>query len=207
MDTHPEKHLITLISESHPCIAIVGMNGIGKSHLGKGIASKLGMKRIDTDIEFRKLHGDEHACIDAHGWDFFRYKEAEIVCRSLKPDHVVVLGGGAIESDAVRATLREHAIVVWMQGEHNRTRKNLKISKRTRPELKGKITRDNVKSLLAKRNPLYEEVADVVLYPHTRYKDHVQAVIGLLNRFIMNADQESRTIADTNSLKHHPLEL
>lgn len=169
---------------SQVCIAIVGMNGIGKSNFGKRLASRLGMKRIDTDLEFRKTHGTEQQYIDTHGWDAFRNAEAEIVCRSLLPGHVVILGGGAVESPAVRAALKEHAKVLWIQAGHKRTHKNLKAANLERPEFKDGMTHAAVKTLLQTRNPHYQEVADVSLPPHVRYRDQVETAAGLLQRFI-----------------------
>lgn len=165
------------------CIAIVGMNGIGKSNLGKRIAAKLQKKRIDTDIVFRKKYGKEPAYIQAHGWEAFRKKEEEIVCASLLPDHIVILGGGAVESPAVRAALKEKAIVLWIQAEHKKVHKHLNEAKVTRPEFQGDITEEAVGELLDARNPLYEEVADIRLFPSIAFRDQVRVAIDLLRKY------------------------
>jgi shikimate kinase len=164
------------------CIAIVGMNGIGKSNFGKRLASKLQKKRIDTDIVFRKKFGKEHVYIQTHGWEAFRKKEEEIVCSSLLPNHIVILGGGAVESPIVRAALKEKAIVLWIQAEHAKVHKHLNAAKVPRPEFKDGVTEEAVGSLLETRNPLYEEVANLKLYPHVAFRDQVRITIDLLTK-------------------------
>jgi len=166
------------------CIAVIGMNGVGKSHFGKNLASKLRMKRIDTDTEFRKIYGKEQEYIDAHGCEAFRKMEEEIVCRSLLPNHIVVLSGGAIESAVIRAALQKRAIVLWIQAGHKRTHKNLKRANVERPEFKHGVSTGAVKTLLNLRNPLYEETADIALLPHIRFAEQVSVAIRLLRGFI-----------------------
>lgn len=166
------------------CIAVVGMNGVGKSSFGKSLASQLGMKRIDTDTEFRKLHGKEQEYIDVHGWSSFRKAEENIVDKSLLPNHVVVLGGGAVESLAIRSSLKEKAIVIWIQAGKKRVHRQLKEANVTRPEFSKGITKATVQHLLDRRTPLYQEIAAVVLSPHLRFNQRVPTAVGLLKKFV-----------------------
>lgn len=175
--------------EQHPaytdsCIAIVGMNGVGKSQFGKTLASKLKMKRIDTDTEFRKLHGKEETFIEQHGWDAFRKAEEQIILRSILPNHVVILGGGGVETPAVRSALKDKALVLWMQAGHKRVQKHLKHAKLARPEFKAGITAESVKQILQKRNPLYEDIATITLPGHLRFSERVPKAIELLEKAV-----------------------
>jgi shikimate kinase len=165
------------------CIAIVGMNGVGKSSFGRGLASALRLPRIDTDAAFRLKHGIQQAYIDVHGWEAFRKAEEDIVIRSLLPGHVVVLGGGAIESERIRSALAEKAVVLWIQGGRKGVHKNLRKAKVTRPEFADALTHASVKTMLDQRNPLYEDVADVALYPHLHFRDRVPMAVDLLRQF------------------------
>jgi len=156
------------------------MNGVGKSNLGRALASKLDRKCVDIDKEFTKTHGDIHAFIAAHGWESFRRAEQEIIPLWLKPQYVTVLGGGAIESSEVRRLLKEQALVLWMQGGHKQVRRNLTRAKVARPEFKEKNLASTVKELLQARTPFYAEVADIVLPPHVRFSQQVPVVLRLL---------------------------
>jgi|GEM_PF-2032061 len=172
--------MIAEFSSLQRCIAIVGMNGVGKSNFGKSLASKLHRTCIDIDKEFTKAHGDIHAFIATYGWEAFRLAEQEIIPARLKPQYVTVLGGGAIESVEVRRMLKEHALVLWMQGGHKQVRRNLTRAKVARPEFKEKNLSSAVKELLQARTPFYAEVADIVLPPNVRYSQQVSTVLRLL---------------------------
>lgn len=147
------------------CIAIVGMNGSGKSVFGKRLASKLGMKRIDTDHVFDQKHGDHHQFIEKNGWESYRAEEEKIVLDALTPGHVVILSGGAIESPAVRAALKEHATVIWLQAGPKRIHKHLQRAKVARPEFAEGLHRGKVDELTQARDPHYEDVANIAIAP------------------------------------------
>ncbi len=173
------------------CIAIVGMNGIGKSRFGKRLATALGLEFVDTDLAFRERHGEEQPFIDAHGWPAFRLAEEEIVVPSLSPGRVVALGGGAVESPTVRESLKGKALVLWIQAGRKRAHRNLRRARLARPEFADGLTSRAVQDLLARRTPLYEEVADIVLYPHLRYEEQLPMTITLLRRHFSRARASS----------------
>ena len=143
------------------CIAVVGMNGAGKTVFGKRLASKLGWKRTDTDRVFEEQSGDHHAFIERHGWEEFRQKEEQIVLDALQPGYVVTLSGGAIESPAVRAALKDRAVVLWLQADAQRIKRHLDRARVERPEFKDGIDHAAVETMLTARNPHYEAVADI----------------------------------------------
>jgi len=167
---------------SRRCIAVVGMNASGKSRFGRKLAEALGMPLIDTDDAFEHLHGNIHVFIDRHGWDAFRSVEEEVVEASLLPGHVVVLGGGAVESPVVRKALKQRARVLWIQAGHKRIQRNLEAARVRRPEFKHGHHRGAVKSLAEARHPLYAEVADIALYPHLRFSEQVPMALKLLGK-------------------------
>ncbi|MDD4319279.1 MAG: shikimate kinase [Candidatus Peribacteraceae bacterium] len=156
------------------------MNGVGKSNFGRSLASKLQMKRIDTDVEFRKRHGKEEGYIRLHGWAAFRKMEEEIVFRSLLPGHVVILGGGSVESPDVRKALREKATVLWLQAGRKRVQKHLKAAKVQRPEFAKGLMSATVKVLLQERTPLYGEVAHFAIQPRVRFSEQIPVALGFL---------------------------
>ena len=147
------------------CIAIVGMNGAGKTVFGKRLSAKLGWKSVDTDRVFEKKHGDPHTFIAARGWEEYRREEERIVLEIFLPGFIVILSGGAIESAAVRKALDEQAVVIWLQADARRIKRHLQRAKVTRPEFAGGIGHDEVEDMLNARNPHYEAVADIVIPP------------------------------------------
>jgi shikimate kinase len=187
--TFPFEGMIFLMAPAEPappsidrCVAVIGMNGVGKSHFGRSLAQKLGRTCIDIDREFEKTHGDIHRFIEQHGWEVFRVAEQELVPRWLEPAYVVVLGGGTIESPEVRRWLKERAVVIWIQAGRKHVQRNLRVAKVERPEFKGRDMPAAVKELLRSRTPLYRDAADIALFPHVRYSQQVAMAMVLLRK-------------------------
>jgi shikimate kinase len=97
-------------------IALTGFMGAGKSTVGRILAARLRWPFLDIDSLITAEHGRTVAQIFAdHGEEHFRRLEAEAIARLLDPlqqdpphnyeQAVVALGGGAIETDAVRELL------------------------------------------------------------------------------------------------------
>jgi shikimate kinase len=92
-------------------IVLTGFMGAGKSTVGRMLAARLRWPFLDIDSLITAEHGRTVAQIFAdHGEKHFRRLEAEAIARVLDPAHdyeqaVIALGGGAIETDAVRRLL------------------------------------------------------------------------------------------------------
>lgn len=92
-------------------IVLTGFMGAGKSTVGRMLAARLGWPFLDVDT----LITTEQDCtieeiFAGHGESHFRHLEADTVARVLASDHehpqaIVALGGGAIETEAVRRLL------------------------------------------------------------------------------------------------------
>ena len=92
-------------------IVLTGFMGAGKSTVGRILAARLRWPFLDIDSLITTEHGRTVAQIFAdHGEEHFRRLEAEATARVLDPAHeysqaVVALGGGAIETEAIRELL------------------------------------------------------------------------------------------------------
>jgi shikimate kinase len=88
-------------------IVLTGFMGAGKSTVGRLLAGRLGWPFRDIDAVLTAEHRLTIAEIFArHGEECFRALEAEAIARTLEEDSVVIaLGGGAIETEAVRSIL------------------------------------------------------------------------------------------------------
>ena len=89
-------------------IVLTGFMGAGKSTVGRILAARLRWPFLDIDSLITAEHGRTVAQIFAdHGEEHFRRLEAEATARVLDPTHeynqaVIALGGGAIETEAIR---------------------------------------------------------------------------------------------------------
>jgi shikimate kinase len=99
-------------------IVLTGFMGAGKSTVGRILAARLRWPFLDIDSLITAEHGLTVAQIFAQdGEEHFRRIEAEAIARVLDPAHeydhaVIALGGGAIETEAVRLLLFDPALSV-----------------------------------------------------------------------------------------------
>jgi shikimate kinase / 3-dehydroquinate synthase len=98
-------------------VALVGFMGAGKSTVGAEVARRLGRPFLDLDSELERELGAPVAAVFAErGEAAFREAEEDLTVEALADPvpGVLALGGGAVTSQRVRRSLRERALVVWL---------------------------------------------------------------------------------------------
>ncbi|MBK5111633.1 MAG: bifunctional shikimate kinase/3-dehydroquinate synthase [Thermoleophilia bacterium] len=142
-------------------ICLVGFMGAGKSSALVEFAAQ-GLETADADDLIKaEIGGPIADYFDEHGEESFRKVEQEIVLRVMADPAIdaLALGGGAVESPAIREALNSDAhTVVWLEipaeVAWRRARKGRRPLARDR---------NGFGELLARRHPLYMEVADATL--------------------------------------------
>ena len=144
-----------------PLIVLVGFMGAGKSTAAREIAADRRIAPLDADaLVAERLGTSIEAFFAEHGEAAFRRREEEVVLELLargEPGGVLALGGGAVESAPVREALRGHRVVL-LDVDEDTAWSRVKDSGRP-------LARDRsaFAALLARRRPLYDEVADIVV--------------------------------------------
>lgn len=145
-------------------IVLVGMMGAGKSTVGREYARRHGLEFIDSDHELEARTGVSVATVfEIEGEVGFRRRETQLIEELIgKPGIVLGTGGGVVLSPENRAVLRGRGIVVYLNVPPRvlweRTRHD-----RSRPLLQVPNPRERIESLYRQRDPLYREVADIVV--------------------------------------------
>ena len=146
-------------------IFLVGPMGAGKSTIGRELADKLHLEFFDSDQEIERRTGADIAWVfDLEGEEGFRRRE-EAVIDELSQKHGIVLatGGGSVLSDLVRNRLSARGVVVYLETTIDKQVARTQRDRR-RPLLQTEEDPRIVLERLATiRNPLYEEIADVVV--------------------------------------------
>ncbi len=177
-------------------IILVGMMGAGKTTVGKQLARQLGKTFVDTDEEIQRRTGVTIPHIfDVEGEAGFRLRESAAIQELLKQDNIVLAtGGGAILSPQNRDILKQSGLVVYLKSSvHDlwqRTRHD-----HNRPLLQESNPRAKLQKLHEERDPLYTEIADVVI--HTG-KQSVQI---LLDRLRKKLEEMKQMIQDENTMQ------
>lgn len=145
-------------------IFLVGLMGAGKTSVGRLLARRLGKTFFDCDHEIERATGVKIAVIfDIEGEAGFRAREARALAELVKrSDIVLATGGGAVLSAANRALLAENGVVVYLHAAvadlWRRTRHD-----KNRPLLRSDDPLTRLRQLFDERDPLYREVAKVVV--------------------------------------------
>jgi shikimate kinase/3-dehydroquinate synthase len=145
-------------------VFLVGLMGAGKTTIGRILARKLGLRFIDSDHEIEARTGASIPWIfEIEGEQSFRRREADVI-RELtgQQDLVLATGGGAILSADNRAFLKARGTVVYLRATVNSILQRTAHDK-NRPLLQTADPRKKLEELMAVRDPLYMEIADIII--------------------------------------------
>jgi shikimate kinase len=149
---------------AHGSIFIVGPMGAGKTTVGKRLAEARGMTFVDSDHEIEARCGVDISYIfDKEGEAGFRKREKLVIAElSQRPGIVLATGGGAVIDADNRQALGSRGLVVYL---HATVQQQLARTQRceNRPLLQAPDRREVLERLLRERDPLYREIADLVL--------------------------------------------
>ena len=138
--------------------------GAGKTTVGRRLAELRGMTFADSDHEVEQRTGVDIAFIfEKEGEAGFRRRE-KLVIAELTAGHGLVLatGGGAVLDPENRQHLAGRGFVVYLRASVDH---QLRRTGRTesRPLLQSGDPRETLERLFGVRDPLYREVADLVI--------------------------------------------
>lgn len=155
-------------------IFLVGMMGSGKTTIGRLLAKQLSKTFIDCDEEIQKRTGVSVTHIfDVEGEAGFRKRETAVIHELVQLDNIVLAtGGGAVLGAENRAELANNGLVIYLKGSvhdlWHRTRHD-----RNRPLLQTADPLARLKDLYKQRDPLYNEVADIVVQSGKQSAQHL----------------------------------
>lgn len=161
-----------------PNLYLVGMMGAGKTTVGKLLARRLKRRFIDADQEVERRCGVRISVIfDVEGEPGFRSREAQVISELTALDGIVLAtGGGVVLAQENRRLLTARGTVVYLHAcpadLYRRVRHD-----RNRPLLATPDPRARLEELYVQRDPLYREVADLVIDTGTQ---SVQVLAGEL---------------------------
>jgi shikimate kinase len=166
------------VSESRHLV-LVGMMGVGKSTVGRALASELGRPLFDSDemIEERTGRSVREIWI-ADGEPAFRALETEVLLDALASPEpsVIAAAGGVVLGDANRSALQGgEAHVVWLRSEVD------VLLDRVRNGGHRPLLDDDpeaaLRRLFDERAPLYQEVADAIVSVDNRSVNDVTKAV------------------------------
>ncbi|GGY36108.1 shikimate kinase [Bacterioplanes sanyensis] len=145
-------------------IFLVGPMGAGKSTIGRLLSAELGLEFFDTDKVIEERCGANIPWIfDVEGEVGFRDREQQVVDELTRhSDIVLATGGGVVMRPENRRHLSSRGTVVYLRTTV--AQQLVRTSKdKNRPLLQAENPEQILRDLFSKRDPLYKEVADLVI--------------------------------------------
>jgi shikimate kinase len=146
-------------------IILVGPMGSGKTTIGRRLSEVLSLDFFDSDHEIIDTTGVSIDHIfDVEGEKGFRARETDVL-KKLCHMHSIVLatGGGAVLLEENRELMKQVGLVVYLSSSVDQIRRRTAKSK-TRPLLeKSTNRRKTIADIVEARDPLYKEVASIII--------------------------------------------
>ena len=138
--------------------------GAGKSTIGRLLSKELRLPFKDSDKEIEQRTGADIPWIfDVEGEQGFREREQAVIA-DLSAGEALVLatGGGAVLREVNRRSLRDGGRVVYLHASVDQ-----QIERTARDRNRPLLQRDDpakvLRELMAIRDPLYREIADIII--------------------------------------------
>jgi shikimate kinase len=138
-------------------LVLVGLMGVGKSTVGRRLATRLRLPFVDSDHEIELAAGQTIAeMFERWGEAAFRDGERRVIARLMdgRPK-VIATGGGAFINAATRALILERATAIWLHADVDVLADRVGRRPGTRPLLSGRNPREVLARLAKERNDTY----------------------------------------------------
>lgn len=138
--------------------------GSGKSAVGRRLARELKLSFVDSDDEIETRTGvDIPYIFDKEGEAGFRQRERDVIADLVTREGLVLAtGGGVPQAEENRRLLGRHGTVVYLYTSVPEQLRRTAKSK-NRPLLNQDDPEVVLTELLERRDPLYREIADIVI--------------------------------------------
>jgi shikimate kinase len=166
-------------------VVLVGMMGVGKSTVGRKLATLLHLDFCDADDAIEEAaQMTVSEIFEKFGEDYFRDGERRVIARLIDGGPAVIAtGGGAFAQEDTRKLILERGIAVWLDADVDTILDRVR-RKDTRPLLKNGDPREIVARLKAEREPLYAEAPLHVPSGSGPHSDAVARIVQELDRWL-----------------------
>ncbi|KPQ02033.1 MAG: shikimate kinase AroK [Idiomarinaceae bacterium HL-53] len=139
--------------------------GAGKSTIGRQLAKSLHLEFFDSDTEIERRTGADISWVfELEGEEGFRVREEKVISDLTENVGIVLAtGGGSIVSKENRNKLSARGIVVYLKTTIDKQVARTERDKRRPLLANADDPRAVLESLADEREPLYEEIADIVI--------------------------------------------
>ncbi len=167
-------------------IYLVGPMGAGKTTVGRQLSEQLGLEFLDSDHEIQQRTGvDIPTIFEFEGEEGFRNREQNVIDELTQKEGVILAtGGGAVLREVNRRNLSSRGYVIYLhctpEQQYERTYRD-----RNRPLLQTADPLARLRGLLEQREPLYRQIADLVIVTEGR---NTHSVVREITKRVTSSD-------------------
>ncbi len=145
-------------------LVLTGYRGTGKSTIARLLSDRLALPLVSTDARIVEIAGRPiPEIVAAEGWPGFRARERDVVeALAAGGAKIIDTGGGAILDPRNRAALRRAGPVIWLTARIETIARRIH-GDAGRPSLTGADPVEEIRSVLAEREPLYLDACDFLI--------------------------------------------
>ncbi len=195
--TEPELERLVRVIEvalgrrSPPIVALIGVRGAGKSAIGQGLAARLELPFVELAYRIEARAGMPLGDVfTLHGQAFYRTIELECFVDLVDAGQpcVVALPGGIVTSEQAMDLMRSSCTSVWLRATAELYWERVFAQGDTRPMSGRTHAMADLRALMARRAPLYEQADLVVDTSNASIEEAVTTVVAALDARAINAD-------------------
>ena len=157
-DVEPADLLDTRVRDMPRVVALLGLRGAGKTTIGKQLARRLRARFVELDRRIEKAAEISIGeLFSLYGEDYYRRLERETLTEVLAENRPTVLatGGGIVTSPDTYTLLAKSAITVWLRAAPEDHWNRVVSQGDRRPMADHPQAMADLRTLLARREPLY----------------------------------------------------
>lgn len=163
-------------------IILTGYRCTGKTSVGRRLAARLGCPFYNTDdLIINRTGNTVEEIVAGGGWPAFREAERAVIKDLSGLDGCVISpGGGAFLDPRNVEYMKKNGLFIWLVADAETIARRLKkdqAGRTPRPSLTGKPVEQEVREVLAEREPLYRRIADLTVDTSTRTVEEVATTI------------------------------
>ena len=146
-------------------VGLLGLRGAGKTSLGARVSAQLGLPFVELDHRIEDAAGLSRAEIfSLHGEVYYRRLEFQCLCELLADGKacVLALSGGVVRNEPAFELAREQLTTVWLSASPEEHMARVLGQGDRRPVADRADAMDELRAILAARQPLYR-LADLVV--------------------------------------------
>jgi shikimate kinase len=165
----------------HQRIYLIGMMGVGKSTIGKKMASLLGYLFIDIDKEIeRREHKTISELFETHGEEYFRKRETEILRSLIDNKIIIATGGGTPCFNNNMQYILNNGVSIYLKAKTGLLLQRINRYPNKRPLLKGlneEQIRIFIEQKVQEREPFYSQANYIFDIPASSAETIVKSIL------------------------------